>query len=285
MKIFLTIGLSLLMVSCATQRQHSNRDNPISKPIPHVGGPMQTILGDTDLKSVLEPFLEKRNGDEKSETLQLQREFLNASGLKDDELTGQTRLIFNDLGSILAEARQGVSKKLPEGTHKECVDAYFLKYQWHLDNNGEVPPTFGKITEYVLTPLPGTDYWVGTIDLCTWIGAENYYFNISFLEEGNNSLSLKLPPFSDVIASLTEEDTAGFNYKLHAKGNGSVIYKNVFKNSIFYPAGHPIYAELEQDCFDTFYVNKPTGIKAVDLADQTGYCMGRCDGKVLNTGK
>ena len=181
MKIILTIGLSLLLTSCGTQWQSASRDfqNPESEPKPHVGGSMKTILGDTDLETILKPILE--NGAKGEELERLQEQFLSASDLRPDELTGHARLIFEGLGSILEQAQQGfVPKEAPTNTHKECVEAYSQKVAWHIENRG-VPANFGKITEYVLTPVKGTNYWVGAIDLCTWIGAENYYFNISFI--------------------------------------------------------------------------------------------------------
>lgn len=280
MKKILIIALALLMTSCITLDREEKPDRSPGEKVPHVGGPMTTFVGGVELQAILDSFGKNSNVKE------LQAAFLESSGLRQNDLTGQARLIFQDLDAIVRESQNGVvPEKPPADTHKECIEAYSQKRQWHIENNGAVPATFGKITEYALSRVPRSRYWVGAIDLCTWIGDVNYYFNISFLNSGRDSLELNRPPFSDLISTLTEEDTADFNYKLHAKGNGSVVYKNVFRNGVFYASADPIYAELEKDCFDTFYVSKPTGVKAIDLADQTGYCMGRCDGRVLNTGK
>ena len=304
MKRFTTISLALLLTSCATTETdiRARKAELYKEKGQQVGEPMTTLLGETNLEDTLKRLIEssRLTGKQQRDTAILQEIFLQQADLSSQELTGHARLIFENLGSILKERLDGLPPELPEDTHKECVEAYKDKVAWH-KQFGEVPAIFGKITEYVLTPVPGTEHWVGAIDLCTWIGAENYYFNISFIEKGPKSLTLKGRPFTDVIPTLTDDDdpaatldpanVARFNYKLHANdsgkdpGEGAVIYKNVFKNSKFYPAGHIIYAELEEDCFDTFYIDKPTGIKAVDLADQLGYCMGRCDGRVLNTGR
>ena len=326
MEKLLILSLVVVLTSCVTTREEDRTsERSRDKMVPHAGGPMKTILGKPDQAglanglsvtslegiitgvigedSKLAQSADDPNRDDNgvnSKTLgTLQSAFEDSTGLSRDELTGHARLIFEDLGSILEEIQSGtVPAEAPAGTHKECIDAYSEKVAWHQENNGSVPAIFGKITEYVLTPVPNSEYWVGAIDLCTWNGAVNYYFNISFLNKDKNSLTLVKPPFSEIIASLTD-DPAGtlddeillstFNFKLHAnnkgEGNdeGAVIYKNVFKKGVFYPANDKIYAELEKDCFDTFYVDRPTGVKAVDLADQFGYCMGRCDGRVLNT--
>jgi len=240
MKNLLIISLVILLTSCSTLKQGGKAlEESKGESKGHAGAPMTTFLGDTNLEEVIakSDFTGKARQD-----LELLRSaFLENTKLDERELTGHAKLIFDGLGSIVRERSRGVSETPPNGTHKECIDAYAEKYAWHLENNGAVPATFGKITEYVLTPAAVSDHWVGAIDLCTWIGDTNYYFNISFLEKKSDSLSLKRPPFGDFIDNLTDDDTEGFNYKLHVRGE--------------------------------------------KVADQLGYCMGRCDGIVMNTGK
>lgn len=273
MKRLLTISMIIFLTSCASK---PDRPDVSRERVPHAGGEMTIYLGGEKLQNLAE-FRDVR---------ELENEFLKRSSLTRSELTGQSRLIFESLESILNEPRiDTLPKKAPDGTHPQCIDAYFEKAQWHINETGMIPTSFGKITDYKLKPIEKSDYWIGNIALCTWIGSDNYFYKISFVEEGNNTMTLKSDPFSNTIDDLASEITNGFFYKLHAKGNGSVIYDEVHKNGVLIDPGETIYDELEKDCFDTFYVNKPTGDQSIDLADQVGYCMGRCDGRVLNTGR
>ena len=174
----------------------------------------------------------------------------------------------------------------PEGTHDECIDAYFDKWRWHKDN-GSIPPTFGKITGYQLNEDVNSGYWIGDVSVCTWLGAENYYFEIDFEEAGKNSMSLSTPfdsPLQIYPPMAADIRASGFEYKLHARKD-AVNYNKVFENNVQLASDHKFFDNPEQKCFDTFYKNKPTGNKRHDLGEQLGYCMGRCDARVLNTGK
>ena len=182
MKKLLTISLTVFLSSCVTTK---DGDDGISdrnrERIPHAGGQMTTFLGQSSLERVinsaeLQDVSKIDNADERKKIedanlSQVEEEFLSSAGLEETELSGHARLIFDGLGSILEERRLGeVPLEVPESTHKECREAYLEKAQWHLANNKKIPAVFGKITEYVLTPVANGSYWVGAIDLCTWVG-------------------------------------------------------------------------------------------------------------------
>ncbi len=214
--------------------------------------------------------------------------FLESAALGEEPPSGQVALILDAMDSILEEREAGVdpypdySKMRPE-----CRDAYGKKVDWHKSHSGKVPYAFGKIVAYDLDEDTKTGRWTGSIDLCTWIGKVNYYFEIELVENGDNSMSLTTPPFPGTLDPPPGSDMSQYidqwSFKLHAK-KGAVEYKAIWKDNSLLAQTDPFYKNLEQRCFDTFYKQRPTGDMNHDLSDQIGYCMGRCDAKVLNTG-
>lgn len=243
---------------------------------------MTVYAGGEDLGKILVSNGKPRTLDE------VQQDFLRVTKLTRKELSGQALLVFNELDSILEELRTGVSEKPDyERMYERCVKAYAAKVKWHLDYNGAVPYAFGKIVDYQLQEDKRTNTWTGMINLCTWIGSVNYYFEIEFLKADPNSMRLVKDPFTGTLDPTLfpmAEFIQNFDYKLHAKP-GSIDYQTIIRNNVLLPQGDALYASLEEDCFDTFYVERPDGTQSHDLAEQLGYCMGRCDARVVNTGR
>lgn len=212
---------------------------------------------------------------------------------------GFDRLTLDSIIDILRERNGDLPEDPPKDTHPLCIDAYHDKRIWHerhgggADDNGDI--AFGKIIEYSLASSD-TKTWAGWVHVCSWYGVRNLYFVIELpvIDEGQLQRMSKdtagnvLPDdrldLGDVMADMFQ--SSRFKHKLHASGKG-VIFREVYVNSELLAASDPFFAndENEPRCFDIFFENPPTGDQNDDLSNQSNYCMGRCDGGHINTGK
>jgi len=220
--------------------------------------------------------------------------------------SGQGSLVLRSVDDILRQLNNGIPEDPPEGTQKECIEAYTDKRNWHISSgstSGLAPDgsiAFGKIVQYSLKPpLPEQDVfnWTGSMNVCTWLGLRNFYFVIDFRINKEHGLRLSTlaelnglsPELAEQFALQSASD--GINYKLHANFEGpdpdhGFEYSEVYENSVqLSRTGDAFYSDSNAECFDMFFVAEPTGDMMTDLSDQNNFCMGRCDLRVMNTGR
>ena len=188
---------------------------------------------------------------------------------------------------------------LEQRSDPRCEAAKVAKVAFHVNQGTGVPDNFGKITDMKLREYrPG--YWAGHIELCTWIknGAsrDEYFFHIDFKGElegltvkTNENTGNQNDPFPDTLELGNLIEAQGildmmnmWQYKLHGKKDAIQI-SNAWKNGVLLPPSHPAYIN-DQDCFDIFLdAAGLASMQAGILPAQNGYCMGRCDGYIMNT--
>lgn len=150
--------------------------------------------------------------------------------------------------------------------------------------------------------------WAGELYMCSWIGLiDNYYYEFGFLspdESGtantatNMPLTLVstaeiLPPNGDfpsgasipngVIESIQNN---GWKWKLHATGDRIHVHKAIVATSEML-LGTDITSEFEidSDCIDIFFKEIPVqGDNGSYFSTLKGYCNGRCDRAIVNSG-
>lgn len=152
-------------------------------------------------------------------------------------------------------------------------------------NNQELPDFYGKMFNYALTKN-SAGKWVGKVELCSWIGNDEYYFKLDIIADHVQHSGNDSDPFPGTLeisnkpVLLNMIKTAGWRHKLHAEGdrnfrittakmNGENLVR---KNAEFFQ-------DRGEECFDIFFLAAPTNT----LPAQYGYCMGRCNAKIVNT--
>jgi|GEM_PF-2715770 len=182
---------------------------------------------------------------------------------------------------------------------KRCARAKLEKIAYHEANgNKAVPDNFGKITSLGIKMTDDT-HWGGQIQLCTWIknGAvwDEYFWKINLVpgKDGSvktlNNSGNKDDPFPGTLetdkllnADMTLEMMSEWDHKLHGRGD-AVVIAEAWRNGALLPSNDPAYIN-DFNCFD-FFVDEDglAMMKEGFLPDQDGYCMGRCDGLIMNT--
>jgi len=174
-----------------------------------------------------------------------------------------------------------------------CDKARLEKAQWHLDNQGKIPASFGKIVNYDLYRFDEkNNYWAGRVALCTWIGVDEYYFVMDFPEDAETPLQLHERgndpdnPFPGTLETFPQFllDGIGENdwgWKMHGNGT-SFSYTTAMRNGLALLETDPLFANPDENCFDIFFKADAEILDRV-LPEQNGYCMGRCDVRIINT--
>lgn len=180
-----------------------------------------------------------------------------------------------------------------------CARAKANKIQYHRTNTGlTIPDNFGKITSLGIKMINDTQ-WAGQIQLCTWIKNgdvyDEYFFKIDLKPglEGTvttlNNSGNTADPFPGTLDTINLlDDTATlammnqWDHKLHGEGK-AVVITEAWRNGALLPRGHEVYVN-DFNCFDFFVDEKGlAAMKKGILPDQKSYCMGRCDGLIMNT--
>jgi hypothetical protein len=185
-----------------------------------------------------------------------------------------------------------------------CRDAKIEKAEWHLDpaNGGALPASFGKITRLDLKEIDseGND-WAGNLDLCSWqLGAngyDEYFIHLDFIG-GIRGSSIRAVensgdarnPFPETLELGVDDPSQILNminsYKIKLHGSGKAIQvTHIWRNGSYLPRSDPAYVN-DQDCFDIFFKDSADLDflrKNNALPPQGNFCMGRCDGLILNT--
>ena len=192
-----------------------------------------------------------------------------------------------------------------------CAQAKADKIAFHTSQsgNGPLPDAFGKIIDMDMRVAgqdskTGNEQWTGYLELCSWIQAgetyNEYFWHIDLTYSGSDTVETVKKNdagiFPDTLA-LTPEVEAMMKqwmHKLHGKKN-AVKISNVWRNGTFInPAVEPNVYINDHNCFDLFLDQEgaipPDGqlenLKTqgtLDLANQFGYCLGRCDELWMNT--
>jgi len=230
-----------------------------------------------------------------SELRKLQESYGDLLGDKDS--SGIASLFLRSAGAIYNERAGFFPVKPPEGTHRNCIAAYDEKVKWHIDYGGGVAENgdiaFGKIVQYDLKESE-KGIWTGSVDVCTWFGSDNYYFEIELIQDREGGMRLLTKEHNGDLSTQAKETLVDdmaklfldsrFNYKLHAKGQ-HMKFLAVYRNNQPLPQSDSFFTDPESQCFDMFFTHPPTGRARDDLDNQLNYCMGRCDARLLNTGR
>jgi len=145
----------------------------------------------------------------------------------------------------------------------------------------------------------GLEQWIGYVELCTWIEngdtLDEYFWHIDLVDDGpTNTTRTYTNPFNGTLDTSNLINTAGFQnaintwrYKVHGKKN-AVVISTVWRNgSLVDQTAEPNVYTNDENCFDLFLnsdqIGKLRSTGSLDFDDQAGYCMGRCDGLILNT--
>ncbi len=147
-------------------------------------------------------------------------------------------------------------------------------------------------------PLPGKiEGWTGIAHICSWIGDDEYYFELSISGNlwqkgmGANPFPHTLNPSALEPTTRDEflEEMEQWVWKFHASSEMGVVMTKVVKNNqvILEPGGtstDPVLTDAHMDnCFDGVFAGAPPTAGTNNLPDQQNYCMGRCDALMLNT--
>lgn len=216
-------------------------------------------------------------------------EFKQIVGL--EQLTGFASLIGRNLEDIrdsLVEGENIAEYELPKTN--ECYQALQEKREWH-KNNGGVPAAFGKIVKYDVRQRQRDSSWTGRIDVCTWFGKKVYYVEIVFYIIPDDTIPDRAltavekldGTFPDTLDSdiLDALDLSKWNWKLHAKG-GSFGFITARENDEDIDRSDDLFRIDQDDCFDMFFKDPPPEAPA-GLPPEHDRCMGRCDGRIMNT--
>lgn len=242
-----------------------------------ISTPTLVFLNGMPLAEFLQENIELNDAD-------LQAAFLAEVGV--ESLTGFASLLERSLPTI------GKPPEIRSGTNLRCQQARLEKEQWHLDNSGSIPDGFGKIVKYDIHQVsPQFDFWAGRLDLCSWIGNDEYYFEIKFHIDGSEPMKAhpKDQNVNDPFPGTLDLSALGnkqilldmmnqWNWKLHAKGD-SFSFIAATRNGQDLAANDPLFQAPETNCFDMFFKYRPSE----QLPSQLGYCMGRCDARIINT--
>ena len=208
-------------------------------------------------------------------------------------LTGFASLIERSLPSVGSDV--DVTSSNPK-----CEAARKAKTKWHIENTGQIPDSFGQIVRYgVYEVNPRERTWEGRIDLCTWIGNDEYYFEMRFHSDAWIVRKLTArehsgdrdDPFPFTL-DMSRLDQAGkamllqmiadgkWAWKLHAGGD-AIEFLTAQRNGVDLDrATDRLFQDPNENCFDIFFRDVP---QDYTLPEQLGYCMGRCDARILNT--
>jgi len=287
---------SVLMISafatssCTTRAQQPLRSSELVAQ-EHKAKPQKIFINGRRLTEFLQKY-KNLEGKELLDTFKVE------AGLdRSDTLTGFASLIAANLEdireNIIIDQR---NPPIPKGD-PACIQAHEEKKNWHLlpENGGKLPEAFGKIVHYgVSRRSDNTDnIWVGHIDVCTWLGNNEYYVKMVFYitedqslraVEKNSSgtfpdtLDFSRFPEAEVITMMKK-----WNWKLHAKG-GAFGFTTARENGVDMDRGNDLFKVAKDDCFDMFFTHYPP--QAPDpLPNQHNYCMGRCNTRIMNTGE
>lgn len=177
----------------------------------------------------------------------------------------------------------------------QCAQAKKDKIEFH-KNSGGIPAAFGKVID--LNMVEYHLYWAGSLSLCTWIAADDtydeYLIHIDFRANNDGTLRTHVnsgdekDPFPGTLEGLTPkmiEMISAWDFKIHGTGDAIQIH-SVWRNGGYIdPVSQPDAYINDENCFDFFVGSlfELTQLRAGVLPDQTGYCLGRCDGLIMNT--
>ena len=249
-----------------------------------------------DLNRILNPNKLSENGADKG----IGRLFLGSLlGIDSDYPIDFTGLI-----EVLGKAPD-VDLLLATKGDERCKAAKEEKVEFHTKDGAVLPISFGKITAMDLVEYENPKWsgsrWAGSLDLCSWIRNsvgeyDEHFIHMDFaghlpstvvLSKRTENPNKPFPGTLDMTEVVDPTEMLAlmnkFDFKLHGK-SPAVKISAIWENGQFIPIGSPEYI-VDNDCFD-FFAEKESDVEILRkgaLPDQMSYCMGRCDGLVMNT--
>ena len=189
--------------------------------------------------------------------------------------------------SLITSKQSCKALKRKRSTKNRNVECDTQRQNWINDhpNNNELPDFYGKMFNYRLAKN-SAEKWAGKVELCSWIGNDEYYFKLDIVanhvqHSGNDNNPF--PGTLDLAGKRVLLDMirdAGWRHKLHAKGNNFRITTAKLNGDNLTNKNAEFFQDRGEECFDIFFLNAPVDNT---LPTQFGYCMGRCNAKIVNT--
>lgn len=200
---------------------------------------------------------------------------------------------------------------------KVCEDAFQRRLDEFRNGVGSNHLSFGMVTDDDVMPYEPAEVakggiWAGPLKMCSWIGAvNNYFYEFEFTadkynKDAGSDFPLTLVSTDDIMASPSSTEDGivtairegilgvvkqsildnGWKWKLHATGEHIKINRAVEATRAA-PAGIDITNDFQiaKNCFDIFFREIPRSENGESYFSQLdGYCNGRCDERIVNSG-